>query len=293
MTLTIKNHKLGLTLLMMSPAILLISVFFLGPAVVTFFYSLTDMAMAGTKAAHWSFIGLDNFQALLTDDTFYISLGNTVIFLFLSGVVGQQVLGFILAYYMQKKPAWLRSLVGGSVVLAWVAPEIVAAFLFYALYNTEGGINSFVGLFGLPGAPWLLEYALPALIIANIWRGTSFSLLMFQSAFDGISDSVMEAALIDGANRTQVVFRVILPSIKGAIATNTVLVTLQTLGLFGLIYALTGGGPGYETTTLPIYTYKTAIVNFQLSYGVAASVMLLVFGMILSLFYMRLFKQET
>ena len=92
MTLTIKNHKLGLTLLMMSPAILLISVFFLGPAVVTFFYSLTDMAMAGTKAAHWSFIGLDNFQALLTDDTFYISLGNTVIFLFLSGVVGQQVL---------------------------------------------------------------------------------------------------------------------------------------------------------------------------------------------------------
>lgn len=293
MTLSTKHQRLGLTLLMMSPALLLITVFFLGPAAVTFFYSLTDMAMAGTKAAHWSFIGLDNFQALLTDDSFYLSLWNTLVFLFLSGVVGQQVLGFILAYYMQKKPAWLRSLVGGSVVLAWVAPEIVAAFLFYALYNTEGGINSALGLIGMPGAPWLLEYALPALIVANVWRGTSFSLLMFQSAFDGISDSVMEAALIDGANRPQVVFRVILPSIKGAIATNTVLVTLQTLGLFGLIYALTGGGPGYETTTLPIYTYKAAIVNFQLSYGVAASVMLLLLGMLLSLFYMRLFKQES
>lgn len=293
MILSTKTQRLGISMLMMGPAILLIAVFFLGPAAVTFFYSLTDMAMSGTKAAHWSFIGLDNFQSLLADETFYLSAWNTMLFLFLSGVIGQQVLGFLLAYYMQKKPAWLRALVGGSVVLSWVAPEIVAAFLFYALFNTEGGINGAAALVGLPGAAWLLEYAMPALILANIWRGTSFSLLMFQSAFDGISDSVMEAGLIDGASRTQMVFRIILPSIKSAIATNTVLVTLQTLGVFGLIYALTGGGPGYETTTLPIYTYKAAIVNFQLSYGVAASVMLLLIGMVLSLLYMRLFKQES
>ena len=254
---------------------------------------MTDMAMAGSKAASWSFVGLDNFQELLTDDNFWTSLVNTMILLVFSGVIGQQVLGFILAYYMQKKPQWLRGLVGGSVVLSWVAPEIVASFLFYALYNTNGSINTFLGLFGFEGAPWLLEYAMPALIIANVWRGTSFSMLMFQSALDGVSDSLLEAALIDGASRRQTIFHIILPTIKHTISTNTVLVTLQTLGIFGLIYALTGGGPGMQTTNLPIYTYKTAIVNMDLSYGVAASVMLLLVGMILSLFYMRLFKQEN
>lgn len=292
MTLTLKSQRRLITFLMLAPAVTLISIFFLGPAMVTFYYSLTDMAMAGTKAAQWSFVGLDNYQALLQDENFYVSLVNTLILLVGSGVVGQQVLGFFIAFYMQKKPGWLRSIVGGAVVLAWVAPEIVAAFLFYALYNTNGGINSFLGLFGWEGAPWLLEWGMPALIVANVWRGTAFSMLMFQSAFDQISDSMLEAAIIDGASRPQVLFKVIIPSMKNAISTNTVLVTLQTLGLFGLIYALTGGGPGLDTTTLPIYMYKTAIVNFQLSYGVATSVMLLLVGIVLSVVYMRLFKEE-
>jgi multiple sugar transport system permease protein len=104
---------------------------------------------------------------------------------------------------------------------------------------------------------------------------------------------MLEAAIIDGASRPQVLFKVILPTMRNAIATNTVLVTLQTLGLFGLIYALTGGGPGYDTTTLPLYMYKTAIVNFQLSYGVATSVMLLLVGMGLSFVYMKLFREEA
>jgi multiple sugar transport system permease protein len=293
MTLSMKSQRRLITFFMLAPAVVLISIFFLGPAVVTFYYSLTDMAMAGTKAAHWSFVGLDNYQTLLQDENFWGSLVNTLILLVFSGVIGQQVLGFFIAFYMQKKPAWVRSIVGGSIVLAWVAPEIVAAFLFYALYNTNGGINAFLGIFGLEGAPWLLEWGMLALIVANIWRGTAFSLLMYQSAFDQISDSMLEAAIIDGARRTQVLFKVIIPSMRNAISTNTVLVTLQTLGLFGLIYALTGGGPGYDTTTLPIYLYKTAIVNFQLSYGVATSVMLLLVGIILSLIYMKLFRKEA
>jgi multiple sugar transport system permease protein len=292
MALSLKTQRSVITFLMLTPAVLLIAVFFVGPAAVTFYYSLTDMAMAGSKALHWSFVGLDNYQTLLQDENFWASLLNSLILLIFSGVIGQQVLGFYMAYLMQKKPAWLRAIVGGSLILAWVAPEIVAAFLFYALYNTDGGINAFLGLFGLEGAPWLLEWGMPALIVANIWRGTAFSMLMFQSAFDQISDSMLEAAIIDGARRSQVLFKVILPSMRNAIATNTVLVTLQTLGLFGLIYALTGGGPGYDTTTLPLYMYKTAIVNFQLSYGVATSIMLLLVGMALSFVYMKLFRGE-
>jgi multiple sugar transport system permease protein len=165
--------------------------------------------------------------------------------------------------------------------------------MFSAMFSSSGTINMFLSVFGVEGPSWLMEYAMPALIIVNIWEGTSFSMLMYQSALDGISDSQLEAAVIDGCSRAQTIYHIILPNIKHTIATNSVLVTLQTVGLFGMIYALTGGGPGMATTTIPVYTYKTALVSGDLSFGVAASMMLLLLGMILSLVYMRLFKQEN
>src|SRR5699024_4980655 len=107
---------------------------------------------------------------------------------------------------------------------------------------------------------------------------------------DDVPEEVEEAARIDGANAWQRLWRVTLPIIKGAAVTNMVLVTLQTLGVFTLIYALTGGGPGEKTSTLPIFMYEEAFVNYQLGYGTAISLILLLVGIVLSLLYIRLLK---
>ena len=131
-----------------------------------------------------------------------------------------------------------------------------------------------------------------SVIIANIWRGTAFSMLMFQSALDNVDSSIKEAAVIDGAGKVQLLTRITLPLISGAILTNTILITLQTLGLFGLIYALTGGGPGFDTTTLPIYMYNRAFSAYQLGYGTAMAIILLLFGIGLSLSYMKSMKKQ-
>lgn len=288
----IEKRKIKTAILFLLPSLLLIFVFFALPVFVTIFYSFTNKTLVGVKAINWDFVGIENYKFMFTDKRFFISLKNTIVFLFFSALVGQQVLGFTLAYMMQKKNALLRRFVGTSVLLGWVTPEVVVSFIFFAFLNTEGSLNSFLGVFNIKPIAWLFDHAMLAIIFANIWRGTAFSMLIFQSALGNVSESVKESARIDGANTRQVLFRIIIPLISGSIVTNTILITLQTIGLFGLIYALTGGGPGYDTTTVPIYMYNKAFSAYQLGYGTAMAIILVLFGMLMSVFYMRSFKRN-
>jgi multiple sugar transport system permease protein len=278
--------------LFMLPAFLLIALFYAMPVAVSVFYSFTDKALVGLKSQKWNFVWFDNYRTMLTDKSFGIALANTVIFLVFSAIIGQQVLGFVIAYYIEKSHGLVRKFAGLAVLLGWVTPEVVVSFIFFAFLNTDGSLNSFLAFFGLKPVAWLFDYAMIAIIFANIWRGTAFSMLMFQSALGNVDESVKEAATIDGAGKFTVLTRIVLPIISGSIMTNTILITLQTLGLFGLIYSLTGGGPGYKTTTLPIYMYNKAFSAYQLGYGTAMAIVLLLFGMLLSVFYTRSLKQE-
>lgn len=138
---------------------------------------------------------------------------------------------------------------------------------------------------------WLFTVPMLTIILANIWHGTAFSMLVFQAALDDVPNEIEEAAVVDGASKWKIFTRIIIPYIKSTITTNMMLVTLQTLGVFGLIYAMTGGGPGNSTTTLPIFMYNQAFVNYQLGYGTAISLLLLLIGIVLSLLYIRSMKE--
>lgn len=281
-----KNQRTKAALFLL-PAFLLIVLFYALPVVVSVFYSFTDKALVGLKSQKWSMIGFRNYLSMLTDGNFALSLMNTVVFLFFSAIIGQQVLGFLIAYLIERSNRHIGKFTGLAVLLGWVTPEVVVSFIFFAFLNTDGSLNGVLGYLGFPPVAWLFDYAMVAIIFANIWRGTAFSMLMFQSALGNVDESVKEAATIDGANRVQILSRIVLPIISGSILTNTILITLQTLGLFGLIYSLTGGGPGYKTTTLPIYMYNKAFSAYQLGYGTAMAIILLLFGMLLSIFYTR------
>ena len=97
---------------------------------------------------------------------------------------------------------------------------------------------------------------------------------------------------MDGATRLQNLRYIIIPHVKSTIYTNTMLITLMTLGVFGLIYAMTGGGPSGATQTLPIYMYVQAFKSFQLGYGTAISIVLLMIGIALSVLYTRIAKDH-
>ncbi|APF35213.1 sugar ABC transporter permease protein [Microbacterium sp. TS-1] len=280
-------------LLPLLPAVLLLLAFMLGPIVYALYGSLTDRAMTGPRAANPQFIGLDNYTALFASGEFWLSLGLTVVFVLASAVIGQNVLGMLLAVLIRSSVKPLRSIVGGLVVLAWVLPEIVAAFALYAFFQTDGTLNTFLGWFGLEGTSWLYYFPMLAVILANIWRGTAFSMMVYNAALSEVPPELIEAATIDGAGAWQRFIRVTLPVIRRSISTNLLLTTLQTLGVFTLIWVMTGGGPGTQSSTLPVLAFQEAFKFAQVGYGTAIAVVTLLIGAVFSAVYIRILKPEV
>lgn len=273
------------------PALVLLLAFFIIPIVLTVYYSFTNMALTGAAAQNFQFIGLENYKRILSDPNTLVSIRNTFIFL-IGSLVGQSVLGFLIAYFMKGKAKAFRSVVGPCILAGWVMPEIVVSLCCLAFFDVSGTFNKIIGTLHIPGVDFIYGHPMMTIIIANVWHGTAFSMLNFQSALDNVSGDIEESARVDGANRIQTLVRIIVPCIKDTIATNTMLNTLSTLGVFGLIWALTGGGPGMSTTTLPIYMYNQGLKNFQLGQGTAVGMILLFVGAVCSIIYTRLLKSD-
>ena len=275
------------------PALVLLVIFLLGPVISSFYGSFTNSALTGAGAADQQFVGMKNYVELFQDKDFPKSVILTVVFLLASAVVGQNVLGLGLALLMRAANKVVRSIVGTFVVAAWVLPEIVASFAAYAFFNDEGTLNSFLSVFGITGANWLYTFPMVAIILANIWRGTAFSMLVYSAAVQEVPEEITESAEVDGATGWQRLVYITLPVIRRSISTNLMLTTLQTLSVFTLIYVMTGGGPGTNSSTLPILAYQEAFKFSQLGFGTAIATILLVVGAVFSIIYIKALKPEV
>jgi multiple sugar transport system permease protein len=275
------------------PAVALLLVFMAAPICWAVYASFTNAALTGVGASSASFTGFSNFTRMFADPTFRQSLVLTVVFTVGSGVIGQNVLGLLLAVLMRGRNRVFRAVLGTVIVAAWVVPEIVAAFIWYAYLNDQGSLNAALSALHLPHPSWLYVYPMLSAIVANIWRGTAFSMLVYAAALSDVPDDVLDAASVDGAGAAQRMWRVTLPLMKRSVMTNLMLVTLQTLSVFTLVFALTGGGPGTASETLPLYMYQEAFKFYQLGYGAAMTLVLLAIGAIFSLIYVRVLRVET
>ena len=283
--------NLWLMLLGILPAVLLLGalLYFTAWALA---FSFTDLELVGAKSVNWSWVGLDNYERLFTRRGFLEALWTTANFTFFSAIVGQSVLGFLLAATLRGHRGPLRGAIEVAIMLGWLLPDIVAAFLWSATTSKTGLVNTLI-VMPLGGNPvnFLNDYALPVVILSNIWKGTAWSYLLFSAALDSVSREVVEAATVDGATRWQRIWRVILPIIRPHIATNMLFITIWTFTYFPLIYALTGGGPGSQTKVLAIFMYEQSFKIGKLGYGSAISVAMLVIVALLSLLYVRLLRE--
>ncbi|NGN84551.1 carbohydrate ABC transporter permease [Arthrobacter silviterrae] len=275
------------------PATVLLAVFLLGPVVWSFYGSFTNSALTGAAANHTSFVGLDNYSSLFTSSAFPMSLLLTLIFVFASAVIGQNLIGLALAVLMRKSNKVVRAAVGASVVAAWVLPEIVAAFGAYAFFSNTGTLNVILHAVGLPTINWLYDTPMLAVTLANVWRGTAFSMMVYSAALMNIPPEITEAATVDGAGGWKRMWNITLPMIRRSISTNLMLITLQTLSVFTLIWVMTAGGPGSKSSTLPVLAYQEAFQFSNLGYGTAIATILLVVGAIFSIIYLRVLKPEV
>jgi multiple sugar transport system permease protein len=271
------------------PALLLLGVFFAGPLVWSVYSAFTDVALTGSASV--DFVGVDNFTTMWKDAQFWNSLWLTLIFVVGSAVIGQNTLGLLIALLLRGRGKAARALVSGLVIAAWTVPETVAAFCWYSYLHRDGTLNGILGWFGL-SQNWLYTAPMLAVILANVWRGTAFSMLVYQAALNDVPPDLHEAAAVDGASAWQRLRRITLPLIRRSIVSNLMLITLQTLASFGLIYVMTKGGPGNKSSTTPIYMYQESFQFYKLGYGTAMALVLLVIGAIFSLIYVRLIKVD-
>jgi multiple sugar transport system permease protein len=276
------------------PALLLLAIFLLVPALWAVYLSLTDRALSGEQARHFDFIGLQNYVTLFQDPSFYQSLWITLLFVFLSAIVGQFVLGLLAALLLNRKGLRGDALFSAAILLPLIVPETIAAYAWGSMLasGTYGMANKMSGLLGIPPVDWLQQQPLAAIIVMNIWRGIAFAMIIFLAALQGIQPEVLEAAAIDGAGARGRLVYITLPLLRFAILLYMLLTTISTFGIFGLVYVLTAGGPGTATQILGIYIYQTSFRFFELGYGSAAAVVTLLIALALGLFYVRALQTE-
>ena len=277
----------------LGPAAILLLVFLFGPILWSVYAAFTNASLSGAGAAASHFVGLANFKKAFAADGFYNSVVLTLVFTLISAIIGQNALGLMLALWMRKSLRFVRAFGGAVVIGAWVLPEVVAGYLWYAFLAKDGSLNHVLSGLGLGTQDWLFSMPIVAVSIANIWRGTAFSMLVYSAALSDIPVEIEEAAQVDGASGWRRLISITLPMIRRSIMTNLMLITLQTLSVVGLIFTMTRGGPGTKSQTLPLYMYEQAFSFGNLGYGTAIAIMLLIVGAVFSLIYLRALDVDT
>jgi len=221
------------------------------------------------------FIGFGNFARILKDSLFYKSLKNT--FLYAFPAVGiKAVIGLAVAVFLNQKFRG-RGFLRAISILPWALPPFICAVLFWFIYDYRGVGNFLLSLFGSRPVHWLgFEYAMPSIILVNVWHGCPFFYLGFLAGLQAIPEELYESASIDGASSWQKFLYVTLPILKPVFWIVCSLSLMWTMGDFVIPKMMTGGGPADATLTIPIATYKIAFLlglNYPLASAYAVSIL--------------------
>src|SRR5207248_7756699 len=196
------------SLVMLTPGLALMLVLFIGPVVYAFYIGFTNLALVGSRSRDYSFTGLENFTRMLGDYVFVKSSWLTILFVVGSAIVGQSVLGMLLAILLRNAVVPIRVVVGSVVIVAWVLPELTVA-LIWSVFLQAGGTLSI--LLGHTSSNYLVLVPMLIVSVANLWRNVAFSMLVFSAGLRNLPTEVLEAAEVEGASVWRRYRRVILP----------------------------------------------------------------------------------
>jgi multiple sugar transport system permease protein len=274
--------------LFLLPAVVVTLAVVLLPVAQTVWMSLHDFVLF--RPRNVPFVGLGNFRRMLGDETFWISLVNSVWWIGL--VVGLQfALGLATALLLNQS-FWWRGLARSLIIIPWALPSVIIGLTWTWMYDFNiGVINDALLRLGLIAKPvaWLAQpsTAFYAVVLALIWQGFPFFAITILAGLQTIGDELYEAAEMDGATRGQRLRYVILPAISGVIATALLLRTIWVANSLDVILVMTGGGPGLETHTLPLYAFLKAYSGMEFGYGGALALTLTIMLLGVVMAYVR------
>ncbi len=220
------------------------------------------------------FVGLDNYFRLWRDDSFRAAVSNTIRFT-VASVGSKLVVGMTIALLLNSRLPF-RNILTGLMLLPWIVPEVVTAMAWRSIYDPIfGGLNPILQGLGLIDrrVAWLAEpgLAMPSVILVNIWKGIPFFTMLLLAGLKSIDRELYEAAEVDGATVAERFRHITLPGLKYVMAVTVLLSTISTFNTFGLVYLMTGGGPGGATRLYSILAYERAILGLRFGPGAAVA----------------------
>lgn len=257
-------------LALLSPAVLVTLAIVFFPMIQTAWMSLHNYVLFRPKNFDW--VGLQNYFNIFQDEVFWISLRHTILWIVIT-VPAQALLGLATALLLNQKFPW-RPLARALIIIPWALPSVVIALMWAWVYDSNYGIlNDLLLRVGIleTSIPWLAnpDTALYAIILTLTWQGFPFFAVMILAGLQSIPQSYYEAASLDGATPWRQFWHITLPGISGVLFTAILLRTIWVANSMDVIFVMTGGGPGYSTYTLPLYSFLEARTNLDFGYGSA------------------------
>ena len=294
----VQHHSRKLERLMiysfLLPAILLLLVFII-PTLDAIRLSFTNEALIGRSLLNPQFVGLENFRMMFSDPNFFNSLRVTVLFLFFSALVVQFFFGLAGAIVLKNRSIKFRALPNAAFIIPMAVPETAAAFMWASMLvpNETGVANLIISIFGAGPINWIRHFPVISIIIINIWRGMGFAFILFSAGLEAIPTPVVEAATIDGASGFKMFRYITVPLLKPTILVFVLLTTVGTIGVFGLVFFLTAGGPARATELIGIYIYKESFELYELGYGAAIGMIMLLLSIVLGILYLKILRVKV
>lgn len=265
--------------LFITPNFLIVLVFTIFPVFFSFYMSLTDWNILGQP----NFIGMENYQKLLTDTVARTTFFNTFYFTVVSVPINV-VLTLILAVLLNQKLRGI-SFYRTAYYMPVITASVAVSLMFMWILASNGLLNQLLGSVGLKPVKWLTDakIALNSVIGVTIWKGLGMNMIIFLAALQDIPNELLEAASIDGANRVQQFTRIVVPLISPVIFFVTITGVIGSFQSFDLVYNMTAGGPGHATTVIGYYIWQQAFKYLHMGYGSALAYVVFIAILILTL----------
>lgn len=274
-------------------ALILIGVF-LYPIIEIVRLSFTNADLIGDDYDYTA----ESYISLFMAPSFANMLLVTLIFVSLS-VIFQMLLGFAIALTIDqgtKRKLMGTVLTRTAVLSAWAIPGVIIGIIWRLLYSEgeTGILNYFLTFVGVQDPVAFLSNptnALIAVTVANVWRGTAFSMIFIYAGLQTFPQDVIEAAKMDGAGAVQRLFKVVIPILRPVLLINLIVIIVDTFNTFDMVMAMTGGGPGRSTEVIALSIYNQIFNNFDLGSGSATATLLLVINIVLTIVYFRFLEK--
>ncbi len=289
MNLSLRTRERLFAILLLAPTMVFVVLFAFYPIASSFYLSLHRIII-GLPGLGSRFVGLDNYRTLIHDQIAQKALINTLLFVFVTTFF-EILFGLLIALLINQRFRG-RGIIRASILVPWAIPTVVSSQMWRFIFNDKYGLINLI-LFGSDISrykAWLAEpgYAFLAIIIADVWKTSSFAALLILAGLQIIPEELYLAAKVDGAGPWKRFRSITLPLVRPALLIALLFRTMDAFRVFDLVFVMTQGGPADSTNVLQFYGYKKIFAEGLMGYGSTISVLVFSLTFVISLLYIRM-----